>query len=144
MPDIAQGEDGDSQIHMYADDTTIYVAAPTYDLTAMILNKILSKLYAWCCENRLTPHPGKTEFMLLSRRQFTGPKQAIKLGCHSIYEVCSARCLGVVFDNQLKWDKHLLDLTKSFSQKLNLLRSLDFLPRQARVDFYFKVILPGI
>ena len=45
LPDIAQGEDGDSQIHMYADDTTIYVAAPTYDLTAMILNKILSKLY---------------------------------------------------------------------------------------------------
>ena len=33
---------------------------------------------------------------------------------------------------------------KSFSQKLNLLRSLYFLPTIARADFYFKVILPSV
>ena len=33
---------------------------------------------------------------------------------------------------------------KSFTQKLNLLKSLYFLPRQARTDFYFGVTLPSV
>ena len=32
----------------------------------------------------------------------------------------------------------------SFTQKLNLLKSLYFLPRQARTDLYFRVILPSV
>ena len=35
-------------------------------------------------------------------------------------------------------------ITKLFIQKLNLLKSLYFLPRQARTDFYFGVILPSV
>ena len=66
--------------------------------------------------------------MFLSRRAFIGPLQSIKLGdCHIEY-VSSTRCLGVEIDNQLKWVVHLTELTKSYSQKLNLLRSLSFLP----------------
>ena len=37
---------------------------------------------------------------------------------------------------------HVSELAKSFTQKLNLLKSLYFLPRQARTDFYFGVIFP--
>lgn len=92
----------------------------------------------------LTPHSGKTEFMPLNRRTFTGPKQDIKLGDHCIKEVSLSECLVVVIDNQQKWDVHLSELIKSFSQKLNLLKSLYFLPRQAKIDFYFKFILPSV
>lgn len=59
-------------------------------------------------------------------------------------EVVSARCLGVQIDNALKWDHHVSELAKSYTQKLNLLKSLYFLPIQARIDFYFKVILPSV
>ena len=56
---------------MYTYDTTVDVWAPTYDLVASKLNAVLARLYTWCCENCLTPHPTKTEYMLLSgRRQF--------------------------------------------------------------------------
>ena len=63
LPDII--EDCDDEIHMYADDTTIYVAASSPDMVAVALNAILQKLYDWCCCNRLLPHPGKTEYMIL-------------------------------------------------------------------------------
>ena len=130
---------------MYADDTTVYVSAPTFDLVASKLNEVLARLYTWCCENCLTPHPTKTEYMLLSGcRQLTGPKQAIKMGDYVIEEVVSTRCLGVQIDNALKWDHHVSELAKSFTKKLNLLKSLYFLPRQARTDFYFGVILPSV
>ena len=96
--------------------------------------------------NRLTPHPRKTELMLLSRKQFIGPRQAILLGDHLINEVLSTRSLDVEMDNQRKWDKHLNVLIESYSQKLYLLKSIEilyFLPGQARIEFYFKFILPS-
>ena len=71
---ITEGIEGDPQFHMYADDTTVYVSAPTYDLVASKLNEVLAGLYTWCCESCLTPHPTKTEYTLLSGcRQLTGP-----------------------------------------------------------------------
>ena len=39
---------------------------------------------------------------------------------------------------------HVKELIKFFSQKLNRLRSLYFLPIKARADFYFKVLLPSV
>ena len=90
LPDIDDLKEG--EIYMYADDTTLYVIAPNHDLVANILNRILGKLYKWCCENRLTPHPEKTEFMLMSRRKFIGPLQCIKLGGSQIKQVVLTRC----------------------------------------------------
>ena len=55
LPDIV--EDCDDEIHIYADDTTIYVAASSPDMVAVVLNVIIQKLYDWCCFKRLVPHP---------------------------------------------------------------------------------------
>ena len=82
--------------------------------------------------------------MLLGRRNFVGPLQGIKLCDSCIKLVQSTRCLGVEIDYQLKWNIQVTELIRSFTQKLNLLRSLHFLPVKARVDFYFRVILPSV
>ena len=42
---ITEGIDGDPQLHMYADNTTVYVSAPTYDPVASKLNEDLARLY---------------------------------------------------------------------------------------------------
>ena len=44
-PGITEGIDGDPQLHVYADDTTVYVSAPTFDLVASKLNEVLARLY---------------------------------------------------------------------------------------------------
>ena len=142
LPDIAH--DGDSEIHMYADDTTIYVSAPSPDMVAALLNDTLNKFYTWCCRNRILPHPGKTECMILMRGRFIGPMQAIKIGENVVNQVKSTRCLGVELDNELNWKIHVAELMKSYTQKLNLLRSLYFLPTTIRADFYIKIILPSV
>ena len=118
LPELIVDDDGDAEIHMYADDNTLYVIAPTYDTIVFTLNRVLAKLYTWCTRNRLTPHPGKTEFMLLTRKQFIRPKQAILLGDHLINEVTSTRSLAVEMDNQLKWDRHLNELIKCSSEAM--------------------------
>jgi hypothetical protein len=142
LPDINNSDDG--EIYMYADDTALYAFAPTQDLVAEILNNILSKLYLWCCHNQLTPHPDKTEYMIMSRRRFIGPLQCLKLGENQIKRVESTRCLGLEIDCHLKWNIHVSSLIISFGKKLNLLKSLCFLRINAKLDFYFKVVLPSI
>ena len=72
---------------MYADDTTIYVAASSPDKIVLVLNAVLQKLYDWCCRNRLIPHPGKTEYMILMRGQFVRPLQAVSLGNSVVNQV---------------------------------------------------------
>ena len=67
-----------------------------------------------------------------------------EMGDYVNKEVVSTKCFGVQTDDALKWDHHVLELAKSFTQKLNLLKSLYFLLRQARTDFYFGVILPSV
>ena len=59
-------------LHMYADDrpTTIYCIGATADIGIAQLNIALNELYtvhAWCLYNRLTPHPRKSEVMVLAR-----------------------------------------------------------------------------
>ena len=92
----------------------------------------------------MTPHPDKTEFMLMSRKKFIGPLQSIKLGGSTIKQVVSTRCLGLQIDCNLNWNNHVAELILSFTQKLNLLKALYFLPVNTKLDFYFKLVLPSI
>ena len=118
LPDIV--EDCDDEIHIYADDTTIYVAVSFPDMIAVVLNVILQKLYDWCCLNRLIPHPGKTKYMILMRGPFVRPLPAVSLGSSVVTQVKSTRCLGVEIDSDLNWNVHVKEFIKSSSQKLNL------------------------
>ena len=125
----------------FADDTTIYVIGSSPDSVASTLNTTLQKLSVWCSENLLTVHSGKTEYMLLGCSRFIGPLQKIKLGDSNIKLINTKTCLGVKLDSRLKWDIHATEVFESFNRKLNLLKSFYFSPLQARLDFYFKVIL---
>ena len=83
LPDIAH--DCDSEIHMHADDTSIYVSAPSPEMVTDTLNKF----YTWCRGRRILPHAGKTrmghyslctqhECIILMHGRFIDPMQAIK------------------------------------------------------------------
>lgn len=65
LPNIVE-EDEDGEIEMFADDTTIYVIGHNVDIVSLKLNEILSKFWVWCLNNALTPHPGRTEYMLMN------------------------------------------------------------------------------
>jgi hypothetical protein len=127
---------------MYADNTTLYVIGPTVDIVTFRLNKVLGKFYNWCTFNSLIPHPGKTEYMLIGKKKIHWSTQRNNVRRYCIKRVHSKRCLGMEVDDDLKWVKHILELTQSFSQKINLLKSLYFLPTKARLDFYYKVVFP--
>ena len=129
---------------MYADDTTVFCIGSSHDVACNLLNCALEELFTWCVNNRLTPHPGKCEVMLLSKARLIGPLPAIYIGKSIIEFKATARLLGVTLDQNLSWIPHLKEVIKNFANKLSLLKKSKFLPSHVCESFYFKVILPSI
>ena len=91
----------------------------------------------------LTPHLGKSEAILISRKDPIGPTSPILIGGHTIKCVIKTRLMGMTVDHKLSWVPHTLELKKSFVNKLCLLKKLRFLPRKMLQDFYLRVIFPS-
>ena len=72
-----------AKFYMYADDTTIYVAASSPG-TVVVLNVILQKLYL---TGRSYPTPVRPTNMILMRGQFVGPLQAVSSGNSVVNQV---------------------------------------------------------
>ena len=129
---------------MFADDTTIYCISDTVDGAITELNTALRELRSWCLTNRLTPHPGKSEAMLICRGNITKSLAPIIIGESAIKWVNKTRLLGMTVDENLGWVPHTQELKKSFANKLSLLKRSRFLPKEVLEDFYFKIILPSV
>ena len=108
-------------VYMYADDTTIYCIGNTVDEVSAPLNQSLIELYTWCAKNKLTPHPKKSECMLIYRGLFTGPFPPIYLGGNNLEWVKHSRLVGVDFDEKLGWYTRIKELKKSFVNELSLI-----------------------
>jgi hypothetical protein len=107
------------------------------------LNKALSELHEWCIANQLTPHPQKSEVILLSRQR-TCIIDPLFLGDQMIKWVKKTKLLGMVIDENLSWNEHISELKLNYVNKLNLVKTSRFLPTSVLLDLYFKVILPSI
>ena len=126
-------------LYMFADDTTVFCIGDTADEAIVKLNKALQEVYDWCGGNQLTPHPGKSEAMLLCRENPMGPIAPVFLGGSCIKWVTKARVLGLTVDHKLTWDAHLMDVKKSFANKLGLLKRSRFLPKAFCVTFILRL-----
>ncbi len=88
----------------------------------------------------------KTEFMIIGSRQRVpsfdqGP--LIKLGDKVIKRVPHKKTLGVVIDEQLKWDKHIDEQSRTISNNIALLRrAKSFVPRNILEKMYNAFVIP--
>ena len=129
---------------MYADDTSIFCVGQSADFAIALLNKALQEVYRWYLVNRLRPNPGKSEVMIISKKTIMGPLPPLLLGDSVLRYVAKTRLLGMTVDNNFTWVPHVLDLKKSFANKLELLKRSRLLPKDVLMKFYFSVILPSI
>ena len=81
-----------ANIHMFADDTTIYYIGKEVETIVDVINSILVDLYNWCRQNNLTVHANKTAAMLISGTRFTGPMREIKYGESSTQFYEQSKC----------------------------------------------------
>ena len=62
---------------MFADDTTLYCVGKDVEEVIDMMKEAAKELFKWCKKNQLTVHTGKTEAMIISHRDFTGPLRPV-------------------------------------------------------------------
>ena len=96
-------------VYMYADDTTIYCVGETADLAIDQVNKALREFYNWCLNNRLTPHPRKSEVILFTKGTPMGPIAPVYVGNWVLSLVTKTKLLGLIVDQKLTWVANVLE-----------------------------------
>ena len=66
------------------------------------------------------------------------PAAPIHISTDAIEWVNKSRLLGIIVDDKLSWVPLMLDLTKTFAKKLDLIRSSRFLPKDVLLTFISK------
>jgi len=115
--------------HFYADDTQLYIPlTPTNYTTALpTLQKCLTDVQNWMAANKLKLNPDKTEFILLGtksqREKLAGCFPVDILGS-KISPTDKARNLGVIFDSDFSFSKHVVSVCRSCFVGLRDLRRI--------------------
>src|SRR2546426_6530448 len=114
--------------HLYADDTQLYISFSSADApdNLSVLSSTLDSVYAWFTCNRLSVNPSKTEYMLIgnSRQRAKLTSTSLTFCGNNLTPVDSCRNLGVVFDKELSFEKHISSICSTSFYHIRQLRQI--------------------
>ena len=127
-----------SNIRLFADDTTVFVYVDNPNESAKILNNDLARMHQWASTWLVKFSPEKTKSMTISWKKNKIGHPPLVFGGIALQEVDSFKHLGITLQNDLLWDKHIDNILNSANKKLNILFALKYkLDRKTREIMYF-------
>ena len=96
------------------------------------LNHDLGNLNKWLISNKLTLNTAKTEFMLIGSRQklsTLSSQPELSIDNVPIEKVTSVKSLGILIDENLRWQTHIDKLSKKIASGIGAIKRIrDFVP----------------
>ena len=116
-------------LHLYADDTQMYLSLSKTDheMSLSLVQQCLQDVSDWMIASKLKLNPDKTEFILIgikSQRDKFKKYFPTKLLDQDVTPTDSARNLGVEFDKDFNFKKHISEDCRSFYYHIRDLRRL--------------------
>ena len=141
-------EKDNARCDLFADDSSIHAKAKTIDRVEVVLQNSLNKIDIWCNANRMILNSSKTKSMVITTRQKHQLETlSLKLSVNSsnIEQVKEHRVLGIILDQEMKWEAHIRSLCKKLARNLYLLSKLSsYASRDALLMFYYAHVLSHI
>ena len=106
----------DTDIASYADDNTPYIIDDTVEGVIKSLEEVSKKLFKWFDDNLMKSNADKCHLLVS-----TNETVKIQVGNYNIANSKCEKLLGINFDHNLNFDKHLSELCKKASRKINAL-----------------------
>lgn len=134
----------------FADDTTVYFSHKSVDTLIDTVNIELKSLTSWLILNKLTLNATKTKYIIFSSaNKLCKIKDkycnAIILNDCAIERVNNIKFLGVILNDNLKWDKQVNTLANKLSRCTGILNRLKhFLPSNIMLKIYNALVLPHL
>ena len=128
----------------FADDTNLFMAAPSMQSLFQNVNMELDKIQAWFESNRLSINVSKTCFQLYSKRPIQDAPQ-IKINNASVRRASSVKFLGVIVDEKLTFKEHIAYVAKKLSIGIGFLyRGREVLNYKQLTLLYNAILVPHI
>ena len=66
----------------------------------------------------------------------------IKIENQNIEQVCKAKFLGIIIDEQLNWKEHILYISYKISKAIGVIVKARYLGKRALLSLYYSMIYP--
>ena len=134
-----------SQPRFFADDTCLIVEGLNPEQLQIKINSELQNLHQWCCVNKLSINPSKTNIIIIPPKQTnaTIPHLHLTSNGSAINIVDSAKYLGVVIDNELIFKQHIKIMEGKVARSVGILSKLKhFFPQNIMLQLYYALVHP--
>ena len=111
-------------IKLYADDTFLCSQNENAKALESEVNFEIGRVYKWLASNRLTLNIDKSKFMILSRHKGVSENFRVKINNEQMDQCDSYKYLGVYFDKDLNWKKHIEHVCKKISKSCGSISKL--------------------
>ena len=109
---------------LFADDTTLIFSDTNYTSLLQNCNTELEKFNKWSIANRLSVNTAKTCYMLFTNRKIPNILSPIYLNNTEIQMESYVRFLGVIIDNNLKFNLHIQSICKKISKSIGIIYNI--------------------
>ena len=109
------------------------------------MNEELKRVLSWIIANRLTINLGKTQYVIFHRKRLPLDLVALTIGNTTLERVTSTKSLGLIIQENLKWDSHI----KNVAGKIDRLNGILYLTsrsltQNALKQVYYALVYPNI
>ena len=135
---------------MYADDTTLMCSITPQEFNnlqqlAAKINKELKLINNWLKVNRLSLNVAKSKFMLFHMPQRKIAPPTLYIDGVLIDGVTHFNFLGIIIQNNLKWDTHINAISLKICRTIGILNKLkNVLPQSILKMLYYSLIVPHL
>ena len=132
----------ESEIIIFADDTTLLASGKGTADTIAQLNRDIIKINEWATTWKVTFNPTKTKDIIFCNKAI--PESApLVFNNTNIHRVHTHRHLGIILTSNLDWAKQVSSVCLKANRKLNILRSIKYLNRKT-LDVLYKLIVRSV
>jgi hypothetical protein len=135
--------DIESDINLFADDTSLLNVIDQLQTTFDTLNLDLQTLSDWACQWLVTFNATKTVSLHITKKRETGILPSLYLNGSTIKQVDSHCHLGVDLESKFTWETHIQRIAVKASKCVGLMRrTCRELPRECMENLYLTMVRP--
>ena len=134
--------DIESDILIFADDTSLFATGSDPAETVAILNRDLEKISVWAAKWKVTFNASKSKDIIFSNKSLNNSPPLIFQNDY-IDRVNVHKHLGLYLSSSLDWSEQIKQVCLKANRKLSVLRSVNLLSRQT-LDLLYKITVRSV
>ena len=129
---------------LYADDSNMFIQGKNLSSMISVVNNEMEKIVKWTNSNKLSLNIDKTFFMIFkSRKKHIRITDDIKVNNMIIERIKDIQFLGVILDNHLSWNKHVIFIKNKISKSIGIInKTRKILSKDTLVTLYYSFVYP--